>query len=101
MVEADFLKRLKNTGRNDACPCGSGKKYKKCHLITDGAKRQEETAKQEEARAAEAEKEEETTDDTAAAKKQNASYKDRLSPGGINRAGKSHTSQNIPRRSAK
>ena len=23
--------RFKNAGRNDACPCGSGKKFKKCH----------------------------------------------------------------------
>ncbi|MFH1488513.1 MAG: SEC-C domain-containing protein [Pseudomonadota bacterium] len=23
---------MKNTGRNDPCPCGSGKKFKKCHL---------------------------------------------------------------------
>ena len=23
-------------GRNDPCHCGSGKKYKKCHLISDG-----------------------------------------------------------------
>ena len=22
----------KKTGRNDYCPCGSGKKFKKCHL---------------------------------------------------------------------
>jgi preprotein translocase subunit SecA len=22
-------------GRNDPCPCGSGKKYKKCHLPVD------------------------------------------------------------------
>jgi tetratricopeptide (TPR) repeat protein len=27
--------RLAGTGRNDACPCGSGKKYKKCHLAAD------------------------------------------------------------------
>ena len=27
--------RLAAAGRNDACPCGSGKKYKKCHLIAD------------------------------------------------------------------
>jgi hypothetical protein len=27
--------RLGATGRNDACPCGSGKKYKKCHLPAD------------------------------------------------------------------
>ena len=24
----------KKIGRNDPCPCGSGKKYKKCHLHT-------------------------------------------------------------------
>jgi SEC-C motif len=29
------LKRTK-IGRNDRCPCGSGKKYKKCHLLTGG-----------------------------------------------------------------
>jgi Flp pilus assembly protein TadD len=27
--------RLAETGRNDVCPCGSGKKYKKCHLQAD------------------------------------------------------------------
>lgn len=27
--------RLESTGRNDVCPCGSGKKYKKCHLRDD------------------------------------------------------------------
>jgi uncharacterized protein YecA (UPF0149 family) len=26
-VHGDFA----NAGRNDPCPCGSGKKYKKCH----------------------------------------------------------------------
>ncbi len=25
-----------NVGRNDPCPCGSGKKYKNCHLNADG-----------------------------------------------------------------
>jgi hypothetical protein len=24
-------------GRNDPCPCGSGKKYKKCHGATESA----------------------------------------------------------------
>jgi preprotein translocase subunit SecA len=24
-------------GRNDVCPCGSGKKYKNCHGLTVGA----------------------------------------------------------------
>jgi hypothetical protein len=26
-------------GRNDRCWCGSGKKYKACHLVTDNRKR--------------------------------------------------------------
>ncbi|MOA64703.1 hypothetical protein D3C78_1908390 [compost metagenome] len=25
------VKREERVGRNDACPCGSGKKYKQCH----------------------------------------------------------------------
>jgi tetratricopeptide (TPR) repeat protein len=29
--------RLATAGRNDPCPCGSGKKYKKCHLRDDEA----------------------------------------------------------------
>ncbi len=28
---------MKKTGRNDPCPCGSGKKYKKCCLAESGA----------------------------------------------------------------
>ncbi len=24
-------RRIKKVGRNDPCPCGSGKKYKECH----------------------------------------------------------------------
>lgn len=27
----ELLDIKRNTGRNDECPCGSGKKYKKCH----------------------------------------------------------------------
>jgi uncharacterized protein YecA (UPF0149 family) len=26
-------KSLGRVGRNDPCPCGSGKKFKKCHLL--------------------------------------------------------------------
>ncbi len=29
--------RLAATGRNEPCPCGSAKKYKKCHMPTDDA----------------------------------------------------------------
>jgi hypothetical protein len=35
MAEQDALARLKDAGRNDPCPCGSGKKYKKCHQPAD------------------------------------------------------------------
>jgi preprotein translocase subunit SecA len=28
--------KIPKVGRNDPCPCGSGKKYKKCHLGTNG-----------------------------------------------------------------
>jgi hypothetical protein len=28
--------RRRKTGRNDPCPCGSGLKYKKCHLLKGG-----------------------------------------------------------------
>ena len=36
MADNDWQARIK-TGRNDDCPCGSGKKYKKCHLQADEA----------------------------------------------------------------
>jgi uncharacterized protein YecA (UPF0149 family) len=41
----DFLNGEKNEaqgkdiGRNDLCWCGSGRKYKKCHLIEDDEKK--------------------------------------------------------------
>ena len=35
MTDSDYEVRLKTTGRNDHCPCGSGKKYKKCHWAED------------------------------------------------------------------
>jgi len=31
-LHASFLGTSKKVGRNDSCPCGSGKKYKKCCL---------------------------------------------------------------------
>lgn len=34
-----------NLGRNEPCPCGSGKKYKQCHLGADEAKDREARAK--------------------------------------------------------
>jgi uncharacterized protein YecA (UPF0149 family) len=35
MTDQEFEKRLRELGRNDPCSCGSGKKYKKCHLVAD------------------------------------------------------------------
>ncbi|VVB94004.1 SEC-C motif protein [uncultured archaeon] len=32
MTERNILPQLRKAGRNDPCPCGSGKKYKKCCL---------------------------------------------------------------------
>src|SRR5690348_11354135 len=32
---AKARERMDAAGRNDPCPCGSGKKYKKCHLAAD------------------------------------------------------------------
>lgn len=57
MKASDYNERLKKTGRNDLCPCGSGKKYKKCHLAADEAAKHEElvkAAEEREAAAAEA-----------------------------------------------
>jgi len=32
-----YQRSAPKVGRNDACPCGSGKKYKKCCLAHEGA----------------------------------------------------------------
>ena len=58
MATEEYKERLKNTGRNDACPCGSGKKYKKCHLQEDEGKRSKDMAKAAEEAAAKAAEEE-------------------------------------------
>lgn len=97
MDEANFAERLKNTGRNDACPCGSGKKYKKCHLLEDEKKSHEEFQKQEEeAKAAAKEKEEAENEDGKKAKKVKqdnfAQFKT------SNKANPSSKRSNIPRR---
>ncbi len=33
LVHSDYNRCMRKTGRNDPCPCGSGKKYKKCCLV--------------------------------------------------------------------
>jgi hypothetical protein len=54
MSAEEYKERIKNTGRNDTCPCGSGKKYKKCHLPEDEKSNSEALAKALEDAAAEA-----------------------------------------------
>lgn len=65
----DYEKRLSSTGRNESCPCGSGKKYKKCHLAADEAERSAALAAMKaEAEARAAEKAEEADDDDVSPK---------------------------------
>ncbi|MBT5874118.1 MAG: hypothetical protein HOH43_11925 [Candidatus Latescibacteria bacterium] len=69
MSTSDYETRLKKTKRNDPCPCGSGKKYKKCHLADDEAAQHAAgkavEAAEEAAAAAEAEAAEENTEEGA------------------------------------
>ncbi len=58
MAEQTWQDRIK-TGRNDDCPCGSKKKYKKCHLQADEKASSEVLAKTNAVAAAEAKKHEE------------------------------------------
>jgi septal ring factor EnvC (AmiA/AmiB activator) len=45
MADKDYKLRLKKAGRNDTCPCGSGKKYKQCHLRADEERHSKDLAK--------------------------------------------------------
>ncbi len=99
MDESKYLERLSNTGRNDACPCESGKKYKKCHMAADEAKRHEDSVKLEEEMAAVADSpDDEKTDDAAQKRKPALSKKQGSGPG--YRGSKGKSSPTIPRRSA-
>lgn len=105
------MTRLKATKRNDVCPCGSGKKYKKCHLAEDQALQHAADAKAEEERAAaaaaaaeaEAEAEGESADGTkkkapqAAAKGARPRGKQKGVAGAQSKASKP---TNLPRRKA-
>jgi len=33
VVPEPYVNPLRHVGRNDPCPCGSGKKFKNCHLV--------------------------------------------------------------------
>lgn len=105
----ELQERLK-AGRNDPCPCGSGKKYKKCHRAEDEQavhvelKRREQEAK--DAAAAAAAAGEDAEGDEAAAKDGGAGAK-RQRPGDLGRqqSGAKDRSlntpaKNLPRRKA-
>ena len=67
--KTEFLERLKITGRNDPCPCGSGQKYKKCHLREDEEAEREYQAKLEKDRAKQAEAADEEATEAAGEEK--------------------------------
>lgn len=104
MEESDFHKRLKSTGRNDQCFCGSGKKYKKCHLNEDERMEHEEFKKREEAlkaerEASELEKEDSKENDSSNRKKSKIDNSFQP-PASKSRRTKGIKSTSIPRRPA-
>ena len=100
MEESKYLERLKSTGRNEPCPCGSGTKYKKCHMDSDEAKRHEDSVKLEEEIAASTDATDDEKPEAASQKKKPVvSKKQGMGPGYRGGKGK-NSSQTIPRRSA-
>jgi hypothetical protein len=101
MNASDYNERLKNIGRNDPCPCGSGKKYKKCHLSEDeAAKHAELAAAAEEREAALAAAEEDSDDDSADSASKSRKQKRGIHQGGGKARSGMDTHANIPRRGA-
>ena len=103
--------RLKATNRNDVCPCGSGKKYKKCHLREDeDAQRAEQARLAAIAAAEQAAAEAKAKDDAEAApgdkKKEAVAAKAGRTKGGHDEPGggkersKNARPKNLPRRRA-
>ena len=104
MNESEFNERLKNVGRNDICPCGSGRKYKKCHLLKDEVRRTKELAKEkaelEKAAASESDVQEEENSKDVKQKKEKSYDHPRKKPLPKHGRGKGSNTANIPRRSA-
>ena len=105
MSDSDYAVRLKTTGRNDHCPCGSGKKYKKCHLAEDEGTRiatlkaleEEATARAKAAK--DAEDGEGRADTKGADKSTGSTRRPRKQPGSKGRSSDGKP-KNIPRRGA-
>ena len=105
MSDADYEERLTSTGRNDTCPCGSGKKYKKCHLAEDeGTRTAKLKALEEEAMArAKAAKDAEDGEgqaDTKGSDKRKRSTKRQKKQSGSKGRASDGKPKNIPRRGA-
>ena len=102
MAIPDYESRLKNTNRNDSCPCGSGKKYKKCHLSEDEAAQHAAVKQAEEAAAKEAEETGDGSDGEAAAGGPSFVPKDRAGRQNLKgQSSKGGRTVNLPRRSGK
>jgi hypothetical protein len=107
MSDADYEQRLTSTGRNDRCPCDSGKKYKKCHLAEDQGKRSAALKAAEdkaEAKTAEdienAENGDEESDKSDATGKKKRSVPRQKQQGGSKTQSSDAKAKNMPRRSA-
>ena len=102
MADSDYEVRLKTTGRNDRCLCGSGKKYKKCHLAEDEGTRAA-TLKVLEAEAMakpKAAKDAEGEADTKGSDKRTRSTKHQQKQSGFGGRASDGKPKNIPRRGA-
>ncbi|MBN2736994.1 MAG: SEC-C domain-containing protein [Spirochaetales bacterium] len=102
MSNEDYLERLKTTGRNDSCPCGSGKKYKKCHLPEDEAARSQQLKKEQEEAEAEtkAAAEKEEAENAASDKVEPKTSYQHKTKASKHVSGQKAGATNLPRRSA-
>lgn len=106
-MTTEYQARLKSTGRNDVCPCGSERKYKKCHLAEDQKAQQAahavEVAKLAAAALVAAENEEEGaagTDGPTKSRSGGGRKQDRTRQGGTAAGKQGARANNMPRRSA-
>lgn len=102
MSGSDYAMRLKTTGRNERCPCGSGRKYKQCHLAADESARTEALkARQEEAKAsAKASEDRDAKGDHKPANESTREAKRQKKQPGSKGRGPDGIPKNIPRRGA-
>ena len=102
MSDSDHDVRLKTTGRNDHCPCGSGKKYKKCHLAEDEGARNAtlKTLEEEAVAKAKASKDTEAELDTKGADQSAQPTKRHKKERGSKGRSSDGAPKNLPRRSA-